>query len=238
MTDKSKVTEVETQVTEIKTLQFLAADKVEVTADLYMTPNEKAPFIILFHQAGYSRGEYRQIAPKLNEMGYNCMAVDQRSGSSYQGIVNKTNKSAMKMHLSTQYEEAFPDLEAAFNYVNENYKPETLYVWGSSYSASLVFVLAAKHSDQIDGLLAFSPGEYFSMEDKTIADFAKEVTCPVFITSAREEIGDWKGISEAVTSKGSSFFIPKESGRHGSSTLLDSNSNHQEYWNAVKEFLK
>ena len=33
-------------------------------------------------------------------------------------------------------------------------------VWGSSYSAALVFLLAAEHQDEIKAILAFSPGEY------------------------------------------------------------------------------
>ncbi len=47
-----------------QTIKFLAADNVEVTADLYLTDNKKAPFIIRFHQVLYSRGEYAEIAPK------------------------------------------------------------------------------------------------------------------------------------------------------------------------------
>ena len=34
-------------------------------ADLYIAHDASAPFILLFHQAGWSRGEYLEIAPKL-----------------------------------------------------------------------------------------------------------------------------------------------------------------------------
>ena len=37
-------------------------------------------FIVMFHQAGWSRGEYREIAPKLVAKGYRVLAVDQRAG--------------------------------------------------------------------------------------------------------------------------------------------------------------
>lgn len=219
------------------TLKFTAADKVEVTADLYMTSNKKGPFIILFHQAFYSRGEYAEIGPQLNAMGYNCLAIDQRSGNSFQGIANETHQSAAAMKLPTGFEDAYPDLEAALTYVKENYQPETLLVWGSSYSSSLAFILAAKHSEDIDALLAFSPGEYFLFEGKQIADYAKAVKCPVFITSSKSEGGEWKNISEAVTAEGSTFFLPTERGVHGSSALMEKTANSGEYWEAVKAFL-
>ena len=47
-----------------------------------------APVLVLFHQAGWSRGEYREIAPKLNELGYICLAIDQRSGKGVNGVAN------------------------------------------------------------------------------------------------------------------------------------------------------
>jgi len=64
-----------------KTITFPSHEGVTITADLYITNEDKnIPFIVLFHQAGFSRGEYREIAPKLNKLGFNCMAIDQRSG--------------------------------------------------------------------------------------------------------------------------------------------------------------
>jgi hypothetical protein len=48
-------------------ITFPSGDGVTCTADLYRVhPDPATPFIVLFHQAGYSRGEYREIAPRLN----------------------------------------------------------------------------------------------------------------------------------------------------------------------------
>lgn len=73
---------------DFQTVTFETEDGLVVTADVYVSQPESAPFILLFHQAGFSRGEYRPIAPKLNELGFNCMAVDQRSGNMANGVVN------------------------------------------------------------------------------------------------------------------------------------------------------
>ena len=64
-----------------KTIEFPSMDNLQITADVYLTENKDAPFILLFHQAGWSRGAYREIGPQLNALGFNCMSIDQRSGN-------------------------------------------------------------------------------------------------------------------------------------------------------------
>ena len=221
----------------VSTVTFPTTDNLTVTADLYWTGDATKPFIILFHQARYSRGEYLEIAPKLNALGYNCLAVDQRSGNAANGVTNETAKAAKAAGLSTNYPDAYADLEAALSYVVSTYAPEKLLVWGSSYSSSLVLILASEHPDEISAALSFSPGEYFKLDDKMVAEYAKNITQPVFITSAKSEEKDWRPIADQITSAGSTFFVPQASGMHGSSTLNDNVSGHEEYWSAVESFL-
>lgn len=220
-----------------KTIHFTASDGINITGDLYMTAETDAPLIILYHQAGYSRGEYRSIAPKLNELGFNCLAIDQRSGKEVNGVINETYKEAIKNNMPTQYIDAIPDIEAAYLYVKHGIKPEKIIIWGSSYSAAIMFFLGSAHHDNIDGILAFSPGEYFKINGKEIKTYAPRVKCPVFITSTKNEYKNWKGIYNALK-KDKHFFLPKENGKHGSKALWSNNEDHQEYWIAVTEFLQ
>ena len=217
-------------------IHFKAGDGVNITADLYLTSDTDAPFILLFHQAGYSRGEYKEIAPKLNQLGFNCLAIDQRSGNEVNGIINETHIDAKKLNKPTQYVDAIPDLEAALYYVRNKFNPNKMIIWGSSYSASLTFFLGSVHSNEIDGILAFSPGEYFKIEDKNIKYFASKVKCPVFITSAKKEEKQWKIIYDSVEAD-KKFFLPIDEGKHGSKALWSNNSDHKEYWDAVTKFL-
>ena len=212
-----------------QTVTFQAEDGLTVTGDLYLTKDLEAPFILLCHQAGYSRGEYLEIAPRLNKLGYNCLAIDQRSGRGVNGVTSETNKAAQGAGLSTAYADAYPDLEAAINYIIQQYHPKQLVAWGSSYSASLVLILAAEHPQEIQAALAFSPGEYFSFNDKRISDYAARIAQPVFVTSAKSEEQAWRGIADSVSSAGSIFFVPQGSGVHGSSALMEANKNNAEY---------
>ncbi len=221
----------------VSTVTFPTTDQLTITADLYWTGDADAPFILLFHQADYSRGEYQEIAPKLNALGYNCLAIDQRSGGVANGVINETYQAAKAANLQTGYINAYPDLEAALDYVTATYVPNQLIVWGSSYSASLALILASENPDKISAVLAFSPGEYFVLNGKQVAEYAADITQPALITSAKSEEKSWRGIADQIPSAGCVFFVPEGNGRHGSSALFEKTSNNAEYWTAVEGFL-
>ena len=220
-----------------ETVTFKASDGIRVTADLYMAHESSAPFIILYHQAGYSRGEYRSIAPKLNVMGFNCLAVDQRSGDKVNGVINETHKVAVADKLPTEYLDAIPDIEAAYLYVKYSIKPDKIILWGSSYSASILFFMGSEHHNNLSGILCFAPGNYFKINNKELKTFAAKITCPLFVTSAKSEYKNWKGMYDQVKSE-KSYFLPETEGKHGSKALWNDNPSHQAYWTAVTKFLK
>ncbi len=168
-------------------------------------------------------------------MGFHCLALDQRSGKGVKGVSNETHILAAKEGKGTKYEDALADLEAALAYARDNFTGKCI-VWGSSYSASLVFRLATDHPKKIHGLLAFSPGEYFQMNNKQIADFARTVKCPVFVTSAKNEEERWKPIYESVTAP-KSFYLPTTKGFHGSKALWPESEGSDEAWEATNKFL-
>jgi dienelactone hydrolase len=226
--------------TEVKKLTFPSSDSIEITADVYAPHDQSAPFIILFHQAGWSRGEYLEIAPKLNAMGFNCMAVDLRSGGSINGIENETHQKAKEAGLPTKYVNTYQDIEAAVAYAKAHLAKGELIIWGSSYSSALVLAYAGEHQD-VDGVLSFSPGEYFSGQGKSntyITDSAAKISVPVFITSAKGEKESWSGIYEAIPSEDKAYFLPETEGNHGSRALWEKMDDSDAYWEAVDAFLE
>ena len=224
-----------------KEVSFNSADGLKVTADLYWKYDDKSkPFIVLCHQAGWSRGEYREIAPKLNKLGFNCLAIDQRSGGAVNGVNNETAKRATAARKSTTYSDAEQDIIAAVDYARENYSTGKLILWGSSYSSALALRIAGEHPSKIDGALAFAPGEYFQSLGKPgnwIASSAKKIACPVFITSAKKEQKNWESIYAAIASENKTSFLPKTTGNHGSRALWAKFDDSTQYWAAVKPFL-
>lgn len=223
-----------------ETIKIKAEDGVEVTVDLHIAHPDTVPFIILFHQAGWSRGEYMEIAPILNKMGFNCMSVDQRSGKAVNNVENQTFISARQLMKETKYVDALPDMHAAINHAKEFLAKRELIIWGSSYSSALVLKIAGDRAGEVDGVLAFSPGEYFQSMGKP-ADFitksAANIECPSFITSAKSERNSWWKIHEAVQTSTKTYFLPESSGNHGSRALWSKFRDSHEYWNAVNQFL-
>ncbi len=223
------------------TVQFPSEDGLEITADLYIGhDNPETPFLVLFHQANWSRGAYREIAPRLVELGFNCMAVDARSGGEVKKIANETHRRAVEEEMGTEYLDALPDLRAALRYARAEHAKGSVIAWGSSYSAALVLVVAAEHPELVDGVLAFSPGEYFTRSDKPkdwVASHAKRVTCPAFVTAARSEKEHLMPIYEALPEGTRTHYVPKTRGNHGSRALWKEFGDNAGYWKAASSFL-
>jgi dienelactone hydrolase len=213
-----------------------AADHVKVFATYYGTGDKAKPIVLLFHQAGGSGAEYADIAPKLNALGFNALALDQRSGGNLFGRANRTVKA---LGHSTGYRAALPDLQAALDWARANDTGKII-VCGSSYSAALVFLLAANNPGKVAGVMAFSPGEYLGSRH-AVSDAAEKLkNVAVFVSSAstRGEISAARAIVTAVPGKNKTQFVPKHA-PHGASALnADANPRGvKQAWAAVERFL-
>ncbi len=227
--------------TQVETIQFPAEDGLLVTADLYLWHEQDAPFVVLFHQAGWSRGEYKEIAPKLGELGFNCIAIDQRAGDKVNDVANETYALAKSKKMNTKYLAALPDMRAALNLVKTRFPDAKRIAWGSSYSAALTLVLAGTEPELMDAALAFSPGEYFGKFGKSktfVQEAAAGITIPVYITASKSEHKAWKAIFDAIVSETKVGFVPTTAGNHGSRALWEKHSDSEQYWDSVGDFLK
>ncbi len=212
-----------------------AVDGVNINGAVWTGKSPSKGVVLLFHMAGSNLGEYATIAPRLAEAGYDVLAIDQRSGGDRFGRRNETVRA---LGRSTGFQQALPDLEAALAHAGKRFPGKPLAVWGSSYSASLVFLLAAAQPDRVKAVLAFSPGEYFG--GSIVRDAAAKVKAPVFVTSASDpgEIAEAKALLAAAPSQTKVQYIPRQ-GVHGSSTLRpDINGQAAETnWQPVERFL-
>jgi len=227
---------------ETKTITFPSKDGLTITADIYrINPDKKTPFIVLFHQAGWSRGEYNEIAPKLNKLGFNCMAVDQRSGGTVNGVENEATKLAKKEGKPITYIDTEQDIVASLEYARKSFADGKLIAWGSSYSAALVLKVAGDYPGLVDGVIAFAPGEYFTKfgKGKTwVTESAQNINVPVFITSAKSEQKNWASIYNSIDIDTKTYYLPDTKGNHGSRALWDKFFDSPGYWKAVTEFLQ
>jgi len=218
----------------IKTVTFPSKDNLTITADLYTTMKAKG-FIVLCHQAGFSRGEYINTAKILQKMGYSALAIDQRSGNKANGIINETHLEAKQKGLSTTYLDAKQDIEAAIDYAYKANHNKPIILVGSSYSSSLVLLIATSNK-KVKAVASFSPGEY--LKGINLANSIKVLNKPTFVTSAKSEINQTAGVVRYIDKKYVTHFKPTVAGKHGSKALWNSNAGHETYWKAFSSFLK
>lgn len=209
-----------------------ARDGVTISGLVYEARQPKG-IILLFHQAGSSKAEYATIAPRLAAAGFTALAIDQRSGGTLYG----PNETVSRLGKPATYEDAKADLEAAFDWALPRHLP--IILWGSSYSAALVFEVGAEHMNQVSAILAFSPGEYLDTSG-AVARAAGRVQVPIYVTSSSDadEIQAGREILSAAPARVKAQFVPKF-GVHGSSTLIETRNpkGAAENWNHVLAFL-
>lgn len=216
------------------TVTMVASDGLPVTGVLYQR-DSAATVIVLCHQARFNNYEYAEIAPKLVEMGFTCLAIDQRSGGEMDTHPNATNIAAVEKGLETGYQNSLPDIRAAVDYAS-GISGKPVILWGSSYSATLVLQVAME-SDQVRAAVGFSPILKFDSGDSAKDIFTKYTGKPLFITSTEKEGAP---IAKALEHLGDDVleqYYPETKGTHGSKALWSSDPAAPDYWSAISTWL-
>lgn len=214
---------------------FDAPDGLTITASLYEI-DESFPYILLFHQAHSSKGEFKDISIKLLKLGYNCLAVDLRSGDNSNYVQNETAALAKSKGLSAEYIDTEQDIKAAIEWAyKKSDKPVILF--GSSYSASLCLKIS-KNDPRVKGVVAFSPGEYFKPAIQ-MSDELKGFLKPVFVAATQQESKYVTEMFASVPEETKTIYIPQDcAGEHGAKALWKTSNCNQGYWLALLLYFK
>ena len=176
---------------------FSTKENLTITADLYVK-DYNYPFVLMFHQSYSSRGEYNEIARKIYNLKYNCLAVDLRSGNSENFVINETVLDAKKKRISSASINAAIDIHASIEYIRKLTK-KPIVLFGSGYSASLC-LLEAQENSEVSAVIAFSPGEYFQPM-VSIKDSLLDISKPVFIANSKHESKFVMSMTEKIPSE-------------------------------------
>jgi len=214
-------------------VSFPSKDGIKITADKYLV-NEEYPYILLFHQAGSSRGEFRDVAEKFLKLRYNCLAVDLRSGDNANFVNNETASRARGAGKSVNFLDAMEDMSAAIDYAYNLNSTEVILL-GSSYSASLALLEGLNHP-KVGAVIAFSPGEYFG-KDLRLEDSLKTCSKPLFVAVTKREQPYVKQMLTVFSEDDYTLFQPDTLGVHGARALWDDNPTKDEYWLALLMFI-
>ncbi|KKS75626.1 MAG: hypothetical protein UV46_C0015G0002 [Candidatus Gottesmanbacteria bacterium GW2011_GWC2_42_8] len=215
-------------------ITFKSSDSLLITADLYEN-DSKLPFVLMFHQASSSRGEYLEIAKRVQKLGYNCLAVDLRSGLESNFITNETAKLATAKGLvPPTYIDSKKDMEAAIDFAFKRSGKKVI-LMGSSYSASLSLILA-KENEKVKAVIAFSPGEFLKPQI-TVSNAVKGLSKPTYIACSQREYPYLQDIFNAISSKNKVLYKPQNGkGEHGAKSLWTQFDVSKEYWMSLLVF--
>ncbi|MCQ2959011.1 MAG: dienelactone hydrolase family protein [Bacteroidales bacterium] len=219
-----------------KSISFQAEDHVEVFADYYETFAESNKYMLMFHQAEYSRGEFQQIAERMIKLDFNCIAVDLRQGNEVNFVNNETALKAKQEKFNITLLSCEKDILAAINYVYSIDPYAQIFLMGSSFSGSLCLKVAKDRSD-IKAVIAYSPGEFFS--SLSITQYIKGLKVPTYIGCAQNEYSYVSQLAEGIESTKFVLFKPEGSnGLHGAQTLWWDSDTREECWLSLLFFLK
>lgn len=217
------------------------AEGINIYADWYESA-KTSPCILLFHQAGSNaRGEYGLIIPKLLAQGYNVLAVDLVRGGTRFGSSNRTLERMSQSPDQFTFCDVYPNLEAALDYLIEKGFSGNKILWGSSYSAALVVQLAAKRSEDVAGVLAFSPALGGPMQACKAGPYFEQLSMPFLLMRPPHEMeieSVKKQYAWAQKHGHQTFTAP--SGVHGSSMLVPERveGSVEAAWGRVGQFLE
>ena len=221
------------QLSAQRKVSFLSSDGLEITADLYLH-DRGAPYIILLHMENSSRGEYREIAPKLNKMGFNCLAIDLRSGKESNFVQNETAAIAQKNNFPNTLLDCEKDIIAAIDYIKKTSVNHRCILFGSCFSASLAMKIANQNRI-ITAVIAFSPGEYFN--PVTVKDWLIDYNQLTFITSTTREQPFVTELLSDIPQHFITRYQPAEGGIQGAPALWNDNPRASEIWMSLMMFI-
>ncbi len=213
---------------------FKSSDSLDVVAHLYQI-DSSYPYILLFHQENYSKGEYKEIAISLLKLKYNCLAVDLRYGGLVNSVPNETAANAVTANLPRTMYDAYVDIEAAINYAYQISNKEVL-VMGSSYSGALALKIS-KFNPKVKAVIAYSPGEFFRNKF-LLQDELDGYDKPIYIAGSQVEYTYLQTISQKAPKSKTVLFQPQNSvGKHGAKSLWKSDDVSKEYWLSLLMFI-
>ena len=222
------------QVIRKSQVSFNSSDGLLINADLFQSKKSN-PYIILFHQEESCRGEFDSIVSRFIKMNYNCLAVDLRSGDDLGFTKNQTAIRARENGYVFSIAASSRDVEAAIAYIHE-ITTKKIILFGSASSANLTLI-TGRCNDNVNAIVAFSPGEYFAPEYE-LKSILSNYPKPIFIACTKEEYEYISNIEGLDASNTTLFKTSSDGGVRGTMALSSQNHSRDEYWLAMLIFFK
>jgi dienelactone hydrolase len=166
-------------------ISFNTSDGIKIAATFYKASNPNGSAVILLHMRARSRADWENFAPKLNDSGFDALAIDFR-GHGESGGVNVSNFS------DSDYQNLILDIKAADSYLKNKDANTKIAIVGASIGANTALNYAVQNPN-VKAVVLLSPGlNYMGVKtDET----SKQITIPVFLATSSDDQQSYAGLS-------------------------------------------
>lgn len=138
---------------EPKIITLKTSDNFEIIGDYYATLAKNAPAAMLVHMMPATRESWKIFAKKLNEIGFQCLAIDLRGHGDSQGGPKGFQNFSDEEHQASAY-----DIKSAIDYfIKKGTTLEKISLIGASIGANLALQFQSRHPE-IKSSALLSPG--------------------------------------------------------------------------------
>lgn len=143
-------------------MRLKTSDGIEISGDFWPA-QANAPAGILLHMMPATKDSWRDFAKKLNNEGFQCLAIDLRGHGESTG-----GPDGFRDFTDEQHRQSIRDVEAAAEFfVSKGVPMNKIFLAGASIGANLSLMYQSEHSE-IKASILLSPGlNYRSIETET-----------------------------------------------------------------------
>jgi dienelactone hydrolase len=188
---------------EVEPVRLVASDDVELRGDYYppYKGQDRAPAVLLIHDAGADRTVYAAFAERLQRKGLGVLAIDLR-GHGQSADEDNAWEGLDEAKRTSQWTYALRDVEAAAQWLSDRRElhASNLTLVGHGAGAALALRQAGRDERVRAGILIEPKLESFGFE---LADDLADVEgLPLQIVASREESDTWEQLHEDFDGEG------------------------------------
>lgn len=177
-------------------VSFTTGDGFLIKGTLYKANSTKS--VLLLHMLGSDRNSYKTLGKRLQESGYNALAIDLRGHG--QSTAKYGKQETLSSFTEQDFREMVLDAAASSEFLAERNKTMTAIV-GASIGANTAINYAAREPG-IKAVVLLSPGENYRGIGSIEA--AQKIKMPVYIVASSEDAysaGSSRKIASLLTGK-------------------------------------
>jgi alpha-beta hydrolase superfamily lysophospholipase len=165
-------------------VSFTTTDGIKIAATFYKAQSPNGVAVILLHMRAKNRSDWKDFASKLNDAGFDALAIDFR-GHSESGGVRIDNFSG------PDYQNLILDVKAAEEYLKTKDPNAKIAIVGASIGANTALNYAVQNPS-VAAVVLLSPGlNYMGVRtDET----SKQISAPVFLATSSDDPQSYQGL--------------------------------------------